>query len=409
MILAGPRRLLQGAPDFRRLFLATFASGAGTWLAVIALTVDIYDRTGSGAWVSALLVADFLPLVVVGLTLGPLIDRLPRRHLLVAADLLRLGVFAALPFVAAAWGIVALAGAAGCATAFFRPAVYAGLPNLVAEDDLPAANALFQGAERITVMLGPLVGGAVVAASGTGLAYALNAASFGVSALLLARLPAQRLQQGRAPARYWRDLVDGYAVLRRSAPVATVVVVWSTVVLGHGFVNVAEVSLAKDTFAAGDFGFGVLFAAFGLGLAGGSLGAAAVLARVGVGRAYPAVVLLQAVGVGAAAAVPTVWAALPLVLLFGVGNGVAVVANSLLVQRGTADAVRGRTFTLVMSANFAALGAGMAVAGPVLDALGARWCWAIAAVLCGVAAVVAAGLVPRAERALALSAARAGE
>ena len=402
MILAGQRRLVAGAPDFRRLFLATFASGAGTWLAVIALTVDVYDRTGSGAWVSALLVADFLPLILIGLLLGPLVDRLPRRRLLVGADLTRLAVFCALPFVGSAAAIVALAALAGCATAFFRPAVYAGLPNLVAAADLPAANALFQLADRLTVMLGPLAGGAVVAASGPHLAYWLNAASFAASAALLVRIGAGRLQEGRPASRgHWRDLAAGVALLRGSPALVAVVVVWSLVVTGHGFVNVAEVALAKTTFSAGDFGFGALFAGFGLGLAAGSLAAAALLARYGVGRVYPAVVALQAAGVGAAAAMPTVWAAIPLVVLFGAGNGVAVVANSLLVQRAAPDALRGRAFTLAMSANFAALGCGMAVAGPVLDALGARWCWAIAAGLCAVAAVVASGLVPRAERSLA--------
>jgi MFS family permease len=404
------RRLLSSAPAFRQLFLATFASGIGTWLAVIALTIDVYDRTGSGRWVSALLVADFLPMIVIGLTLGPLVDRLPRRALLIGADLARLAVFCALPFAHSAGAIVGLAAAAGVASAFFRPAVYAGLPNLVGEDELPRANALFQTAERLTVTLGPLAGGLIVAGSGPTLAYAINAGSFAVSAALLTRIPAGRLQQGRAPSRgHWRDLGAGFALLRTSQPLAAVVVVWSLVVLGHGFVNVAEVALAKVTFSAGDVGFGLLFAGFGVGLAAGSFGAAGVLARYGVGRVYPGVVALQAVGVGAAAAAPSVWVAIPLVALFGLGNGVAVVANALLVQRGAPDALRGRAFTLAMSVNFAALGAGMIAAGPVLDALGARWCWAVAAALCGTAAAVAAGLLPRVERGLLVPAARPGE
>ena len=401
-------RLLASAPDFRQLFSATLASGAGTWLAVVALTVDVYDRTGSGRWVSALLIADFLPMIVIGLALGPLVDRLPRRTLLIGADLARLAVFCALPFADSAGAIVGLAAVAGIATAFFRPAVYAGLPNLVDERDLPAANSLFQTADRLTVTLGPLAGGIVVAGSGPSLGYAINAGSFAVSAALLARIPAGRLQQGRAASRgHWRDLVAGFALLRTSQPLVAVVVVWSLVVLGHGFVNVAEVALAKVTLSAGDVGFGLLFAAFGVGLAVGSFAAARVLARFGLGRVYPAVVALQALGVGAAAAAPSVWVALPLVVIFGLGNGVAVVANALLVQRGSPDELRGRAFTLAMSINFAALGAGMVAAGPVLDALGARWCWAVAAVLCGVAAIVAAGLLPRVERGLLVPAARA--
>ena len=83
--------LIAEAASFRRLFLATFASSIGTWLAFVALVVDVYDRTGDANWVSALLIADFLPIVVVGILLGPLIDRLPRRNILVAADVAACG------------------------------------------------------------------------------------------------------------------------------------------------------------------------------------------------------------------------------------------------------------------------------------------------------------------------------
>src|SRR5947207_14627049 len=132
------------------LFLAVFGSGLGTWLAFVALTVDVYDRTHSGPWVSALLIADFLPMIAIGLLFGPLLDRLSRRGLLVAADLARFGVFCALPFATSAAQIVALAAAAGFATGFFRPAVYAGLPNLVSDADLPRANSLLHTIENVT-------------------------------------------------------------------------------------------------------------------------------------------------------------------------------------------------------------------------------------------------------------------
>src|SRR5438105_8242374 len=87
---------------FRLLFLATFGSGIGTWLAVIALQVDVYDRTHSGWWVGALLIANVLPSVFLGLLAGPLVDRLSRKWLMIGSDLGRLAVFAALPFVGSA-------------------------------------------------------------------------------------------------------------------------------------------------------------------------------------------------------------------------------------------------------------------------------------------------------------------
>ena len=94
---------------FRLLFLATLGSGLGNWLALIALQVDVYDRTHSGWWVGALLVANILPAVFIGLLLGPLVDRLSRKGLMIGSDLGRLAVFAALPFVGSAAEIVLLA------------------------------------------------------------------------------------------------------------------------------------------------------------------------------------------------------------------------------------------------------------------------------------------------------------
>src|SRR5439155_991329 len=199
------------------LFLATFGSGLGTWLAFVALTVDVYDRTHSGPWVSALLIADFLPMIAIGLLFGPLLDRLSRRWLVVAADLVRFGVFCALPFATSAAQIVALAAAAGFATGFFRPAVYAGLPNLVDDADLPRANSLLQTLENVTTTAGPLVGGILVSTSSPDTAYWINAATFVVSALLLLRIPARLLQVRAAPSRgHLRDLRAGFAIVRRA-------------------------------------------------------------------------------------------------------------------------------------------------------------------------------------------------
>ena len=91
--------LLRRSPSFGYLFLATAGSSFGTYLAAIALVLQIRDLTGSGVWVAALLIADFLPIVVIGFLLGPLVDRLSRRRLMIASDLARFGVFATLPFV----------------------------------------------------------------------------------------------------------------------------------------------------------------------------------------------------------------------------------------------------------------------------------------------------------------------
>jgi MFS family permease len=385
--------LLRRAADFRSLFLATLASGLGTWLSVVALTVDVFDRTHSAKWVSALLIVDFLPAVAIGLALGPLLDRLSRRRLMVVADLARALIFSALPFTDTASGIVVLAGAAGFATGFFRPAVFAGLPNLVPAPDLPAANSLLRSVEYMTTTAGTLLGGVIVAAAGPHPAYWVNAASFLASALLLVRIPAGRLQSAVVPSQgYWRDVADGFRLVVRSRALLTVFVVWNLAMLQIGAVNVAEVALAKVSFNSGDFGFGLMWAFSGAGLALGSLFAASLLERRGITVVYTAALAAMALGSALAAIAPDVWVAIWCVALGGAGNGAAIVYNALIVQRGVADHLRGRAFTVLMSSTFALMGVGMVVSGPLTDRFGARWLYGGAAAVAALAALVASVL-----------------
>lgn len=382
--------LLAEAASFRRLFLATFTSSIGTWLAFVALVVDVYDRTGDANWVSALLIADFLPIVLVGILLGPLIDRLPRRNILVAADVLRAGVFCVLPFATSAAQIVGLALIIGVATSLFRPAVFAGLPNLVADDDLGHANGILQSAENFAWAVGALAGGALVAASGSDAAYWLNAGTFVVSALFILGIRQSLEEQERSPsAGHRRDLVEGLRMVTRSRGLLTILVAWSIVTLGQAIGNVSEIVLAKDEFNAGDFGYGVLVATAAVGLTIGSLAGGDVIRRFGIRVPYVAGVVLLAVGFAAAAVSPNVWVAAVFVVVSGLGNGAVVVCNAVLVQRNAPDRLRGRAFTVVMSIGYAFFGLGMIVAGPLTNGFGARTAWGISAALCAVAACFA--------------------
>jgi MFS family permease len=391
--------LLGTAPGFRLLFLATMGSSLGTLLATVALVVDVKDRTNSGPWVGALMFVEFLPAVAVGLFFGPFLDRLPRRGVMIVSDLVRFGVFCTLPFAGSAAQIVALAGVAGFTTGFFRPAVYAGLPNLVEEHELARANSLIQTGENLSWTLAPVLGGALVAVTNPDTAYWVNAASFLFSALLVFGIPAEKLQGVIAASRgHLHDLADGVARVLQTRALLTVLVVWTIALGGVAASNTAQVFLAKDTFSAGDFGYGLVFGCIGLGLAIGSFGAGTWVERRSVGNVYAASILLQAVGIGAAAAMPNVWAALPCFVLSGIGNGTAVVCNSLLVQRGASDEIRGRVFTVIMSVNYAVYGVGVLVAGPLIDSFGARWVFGGVGVLLSFASLIGYGLARTAEK-----------
>jgi len=375
---------------FALLFWATAGSAIGTYLAALALSVDIFDRTGSGAWLAALLIADFLPIVVIGITLGPLVDRLSRRRLMILSDLVRAATFAALPFVERPGLIVLLAAVNGIATGFFRPAAWAGFPNLVGEDDREQATSLLSTVEHVAWMVGPVLAGALLAIQGTDVAYWFNAATFLLSALLVARIPAASLRSDDPITKgHWEDLRAGLGLVFHSRPLLTVLVAWNVSAFATALVNVAEVPLVKDELDGGNIGLGLLVGATGLGLVVGSFFAASALQRLGMRSLYAGSLLVMAVGFGIASASPTVAVAAVLAAFATIGNGAAIVCNQLLVQEGAPDAMRGRALAVLMSTYYGVLGLAMAGGGLLVDGAGARAAWAVAGVVYLLATILA--------------------
>ena len=372
-------------PSLRALVASRLVSSAGTWLAYVALTVDVYVRTHSSVWVSAVLLAEFLPTVAVAALFGPWLDRISRRTLLIASELAAGAVFAALPFAPSAAVVVGLALCAGFANAVFFPSARASLPLLVAEDDLPTANAVYQTAGTSGLAAGPVLAGLLVAASGVDLAYALNALSFAASAVLLSRLPT--LAPGETERRrYWQTAFAGVRVFAESSVLRSVLQSWLLASLGGAVINVGEIFLARQTFHAGTVGFGLLASASGSGIVAGSV----LAARIGLGGAVRACAVgatAFACGFAGAALAPSIWLAGACAFCGGVGNALFMAASTLAVQQSTEDAVRGRAFAFFDAAGSSTLAGGMAGAGLLISATGARAAWLVAAALGAIAAV----------------------
>jgi MFS family permease len=385
--------MLRTAPSFRLLFLATLGSGVGTWMATIALTADVTDRTHSPWWVSALFIVTFVPAVIVGLVAGPLVDRLSRKKLIIAADVARIGVFVALPFVGSALAIVALAAVAGVANSFFRPAVLAGVPNLIDEDDLAHGTSLLQATDWAAATLGPILGGVIVSASGPDLVYWINAVTFLISVLLLVRIPARLLQSEQAITRgHWRDLADGFGAFRHSAAMLTVIVAFGFAMLATGLINVSEIFLAERALHRGAFGYGLLWTATGVGLVAGSLVSGALLESRELTDIYPLAFLPWAAGIFAAAISQNIWVAALAMVVAGFGNGLTFPMTVLIVQRYTEDRLRGRAFTLIISAHNLLLGIAMVASGALTEVAGPRWTYVVAAALLGAGGFAALAL-----------------
>jgi MFS family permease len=363
---------------YRLLFSATLVSGLGTWMATVALTVDIDRRTNSTWWVSGLFLVTFLPTIVIGLAAGPLVDRLSRKRLIVAADLVRLVVFALLPFAGSAAVILVLAGVAGVANSFFRPAVLAGVPNLIDESELAAGTSLLQATDWIATAAGPVIGGAIVSATGPHAVYWINAATFLFSAALLVRIPAGYLQSEQGLTRgHWRDLADGLAAFRAKA-LRVVLVAFGFTMVATGLINVTEIFLATRSLDSNAFGYGLLWTASGVGLVLGSLFTSVLLEHRKALDVYPLVFLPWAAGALGAAVSPNIWTAALAMVLAGFGNGLTFPMTVVIVQQSTSDAVRGRAFTVIISIHNALLGLAMLAAGELAASVGARWTYGLA-------------------------------
>jgi MFS family permease len=340
--------------------------------------------------VSLLFIVTFLPSVVVGLAFGPLVDRLSRKRLIVNADLIRLVVFVALVFVHTPVAIIVLAAVAGVANSFFRPAVLAGVPNLVAEADLAHGTSVLQATDWAAAAIGPVLGGVIVGSWGADVVYWINAGTFLFSAVLLLRIPARLLQSEQAITRgHWRDLADGMSAFRRSPALQTVLFAFGFAMFAAGLNNVAEIFLAEDALHRGAFGYGLLWTATGIGLVIGSLISGSLLERRDVRVVYPLVFLPWAAGLLGAGVAPNLWVAATAMVLAGFGNGLAFPLTVVIVQHNAPDNLRGRVFTVIISAHNAVLGVSMVAAGAITELRGPRWAYVFASALLGVASLTA--------------------
>lgn len=268
---AGVLRLLGTSAQFRRLFLAHSVSKAGDAFNTVALVVLVFQLTGSGLGVAGAVIFEVLPVLLLGPVAGLAADRLPRRRLMVVADVFR--AVAALVLVVAAGSVgvaYAVAFALSAGAVLFNPAAGSLLPDVVGEDEVVTANsAMWTAAVTGQIALAP-VAGFVIAAWGVEVAFAVNAATFAVSALLLIGLRA-----GRAPAevdvRGWSGVLAGVQSVRADPLLARLAVVQVLASMSAGATSGLLVVLADRWLGVGAGGFGSLLAAIGVGALAGPL------------------------------------------------------------------------------------------------------------------------------------------
>lgn len=383
-------------PGFRRFWLATAISVLGTWIAAVALAIRMFDVTGSPGWVSALLFAEFTPLVLIGFLFGHRLDRLPMRGALVASDLVSAAVFGALAFVDTPLAVVALAGAAGIAGGIARPLSTAAVPVLVPDDELEQATGAVGSADNAMTFLGEVVGGVLVGTVGASVALGLNAASFVVSAALIAGTAAlSRPGHVDAPTSASLRPRETLRRIRRSPVLRQIAVGWGAGTVVLGVVLAVQVPLLRGHFRASAAAVGLILGLDAAGLVAGSLFAG----TRSFGRAaFP----LSLAGMGASVMIAgaSSWlglAAFGLAAL-GVFNGVAIIINRTRAVRGTEPAERASTIAFLIALAASGQVTGTILGGVLATALSPRWAFVLAGTFALlVAAPVALAVGPRAE------------
>jgi hypothetical protein len=359
------------------VYYAVLAQSAlGTGAAYVALLVVAYERFNSPWAIGLVLLADLVPAMLLGPVFGAAGDRWSRRGCLIAADVVRGVAFLGIAIVDSFAATFALALLAGVGTGLFTPASLAAVPSLVRPERLPAATALFGGITDLGFIAGPALAALLLLLGGPEVILFGNAGTFALSAAVLTRLPfgAAPLvadSSSRRPG-LLREARDGLAAVAGMVWVRAVIVASGAMLLSAGLFNVAELPFATDELDAGDAGFAALTAVYGLGFVGGSLsgsrgGHAAVLKRRFLGG-------LALVGAGfiACGVAPGFAVAVPAFLLAGIGNGLILVYERLLIQTTVDDSVMARAFGVRDGLSAWVFAAAFLAAGGLIDALGVR-------------------------------------
>lgn len=372
--------LLKAERSIRRFFLVHLQSSLGNGAGYVAILLLAYDRFRSPWAITAILLAEFLPAMLLGPIFGAAADRWSRKRLLVIADVIRASAFLGLVLVDGFAATFALALLAGTGTAMFNPAIMAALPGLASRERFPAATSLYGTIEELGYVVGPVVAGLAFVTAEPTAVLLVNAITFVASAAVLASLP---FPSERTRKRERRPLLGsvraGLAAAREAPGTLTLLFSSVTCVAFLGMVNVGELLLAREELGASDTEFSILVTAMGVGVAGGTLLGAGGGALAVLKRRYLMGLLAVAAGLLLCGLAPGFLVALPAFTLLGVGNGLAVVHERLLLQSTLPDEVMGRVFGLRSSLVSFAFGGASVLAGGAAALLGARPLFLLAA------------------------------
>lgn len=387
-------RQLLSDRDFALLWLAQIISGIGDVLYNVGVMVTIFEQTGSALQTAGVLVASSLPGFVLGPVAGAIVDKMPRRHVLLAADLFRALLVGSLLLLTRGGdfsivGIYLVVAGLGAAATFYKPARQALLPALVDRDQLVRANGLIASTNQATLAAGYAMGGLLVVWLGFHTLVIIDLFTFVAAALLVALIksPADRPRDdapGAARRSLLRAVQDGGVYLRDHRLARTLVVMEVAEHIPHAvWTSALMLVFVSEALDGTPTEWGYQNAAFYAGMLAGAALSVVIAAPLGrrPGWFIIANALLFALLTTAYALSPSVLFAIILCFAFGPTASLRDVAQDSLLQATVRHDLLGRVYALrSAAANLVFMLAGLLMAY-MADQVNVRWVYATAGVL----------------------------
>ena len=373
--------------NFALVWVAGLLSLTMDWLLYVAVPLAVYELTGSTVATAISVATRVIPRLLIGSVAGIFVDRWDRRRTMVVANLLLGITLLPLLLVRSAdllWIIYAVNFTESVLAQFLAPAENALLPRLVAERDLTPANALNGLNNNLARLIGPALGGLIVARWGLGGAALLDAASFIVAAGLVAlvRLDARPIRADAAAgavaaspfASAWREWIAGLGLVRQVRSLAVLFLFIALTGVGEGALSTLFVPFVTTILGGDGRAYGAILAAQAVG---GLLGYAAI-GRIGQGLPIRLLLGVGAIGLGAIdllifnahRAYPGIVVPIALMIVVGLPAAGIGVGYTTLLQTAVADAYRGRIFGAFMTVQALTVLIGAGLAGTLSGRLG---------------------------------------
>ena len=359
--------------NFVLLVGGQFISQMGDRLALVAFPWLVYKTTGSVASTGLVLAMFTLPYVVFGAVAGSVLDRIDRRGVMVAADVVRGGLVLAVPFIAtrSTDAVFVLAFLVSTATVFFDPGLMALLPDIVPREDLMRANSVLAASANVTEIVGYSLAGFVVYYVTLRTAFYVDAATFGVSAVTLLAMTLTRSPRcAAATARdsnreipsVWSDIREGVAYLRQHPTLRANTELTIAVTMGVGAFYPLTFLLAVERFH-GTRSFGFMEASIAVGYVAGSAAIGAMAGRVRTGYAITIGLMVMGVCCALPWALHSLMLIVPGLIVLGVANSVVLISIDTYVQTIVPDRLRGRIWGMRLTLTQGAYAIGVLAAG----------------------------------------------